>query len=76
MATPGRRKDPEYKKEDLVKMIVEWTAKGVTRARQIQYIQDLGYGVDYAYYLFKEAKPAIDETLKDIGKNILESTIA
>ena len=78
MATPGRRKTSEttYKKEDLVKMVVDWTAKGVNRARQLQYIQDLGYGVDYGYYIFKEAKPLINELLKDIGKGLLEETIA
>jgi len=72
----ARRKDPEYKKEDLIKMVVDWTAQGVTRARQIQYIQELGYGIDYAYQVFKDAKPLINEILKDIGKEILESTIA
>jgi hypothetical protein len=57
-------------------MVVEWTAKGVTRARQIQYIQELGYGIDYAYQVFKDAKPLINEMLKDIGKDILEETIS
>jgi hypothetical protein len=72
----ARKTNPEYKKEDLIKMVVEWTAKGVTRARQIQYIQELGYGIDYAYQVFKDAKPLINEMLKDIGKDILEETIS
>lgn len=72
----ARKKDPEYKKEDLIKMVVEWTAQGVTRARQIQYIREMGYGVDYAYQLFRDAKPIINEVLKDIGKDILEETIS
>lgn len=72
----ARKKDPEFKKEDLIKMVVEWTAQGVTRARQIQYIKEMNYGVDYAYQLFRDAKPIINEVLKDIGKDILEETIS
>jgi hypothetical protein len=72
----ARRKAPEYKKEDLIKMIVEWTGDGIVRGQQIQFIKALGYGIDYCYQLFKDAKPLIDEMLKDIGKGRLESTIA
>lgn len=72
----GRHTNPEYKKEDLIQMIVEWTAKGVTRMRQIESIEELGYSAIYAHKLIKEAKPLIDEVLADIGKDLFNQTIA
>jgi len=70
-----RHKNPTYKKEDLLKMIVEWKAEGVMHNTVIANIKALGYGIDYAYALLKEAKPLIIETLKDIAKDRIETTI-
>jgi len=72
----ARHTNPEYKKDDLIKMVVEWTGKGITRARQVRNIEDLGYGIDYAYQVLRDAKPLINELLKDIGKDMFEQTIA
>lgn len=72
----ARHKDPEYKKEDLMRMIVEWKAEGQMHNTVIANIKELGYSIDYAYALLREAKPLILETLKDLAKDRIETTIA
>lgn len=72
----ARHKNPEYKKEDLLRMIVEWKAEGRMHNTIIANIRELGYSIDYAYALLREAKPLIMETLKDLAKDRIETTIA
>jgi len=72
----ARHKNPEYKKEDLMRMIVEWKAEGRMHNTVIANIRELGYSIDYAYALLREAKPLIMETLKDLAKDRIETTIA
>jgi hypothetical protein len=72
----ARHKDPEFKKEDLLRMIVEWKAEGQMHNTVIANIKELGYSIDYAYALLREAKPLIMETLKDLAKDRIETTIA
>jgi len=71
----GRKKDPEFKKEDLIKLVVQWTATGVNKARQLKNIQEMGYSPEYGYQIFRDAKPLINEVLKDIAKELLEETL-
>jgi hypothetical protein len=71
----ARHKNPEYKKEDLLRMIVEWKAEGQMHNTVIANIKELGYSIDYAYALLREAKPLIMETLKDLAKDRIETTI-
>jgi valyl-tRNA synthetase len=69
----ARHKDPEFKKEDLLRMIVEWKAEGQMHNTVIANIKELGYSIDYAYALLREAKPLIMETLKDLAKDRIEN---
>jgi hypothetical protein len=71
----ARHKNPLYKKEDLLRMIVEWKAEGQMHNTIIAKIKELNYSIDYAYALLREAKPLIMETLKDIAKDRIETTI-
>jgi hypothetical protein len=57
-------------------MIVEWKAEGQMHNTVIANIKELGYSIDYAYALLREAKPLILETLKDLAKDRIETTIA
>ena len=72
----ARKKNSEVKKPDLIKKIVEWVGEGVGQAEMIQRIKDMGYCIQYAYLLLNEAKPLINEMLKDIGTERLNSTIS
>ena len=71
----ARKKTPIHKKDDLIKIIIERFASGVPQARVVQEIIDMGYSIPYFYDLYREAKPLIQETLKGIAENRLETTI-
>lgn len=71
-----RKKKPTYKKDDLIKMIVEWATSGVSSPEIRQKILKLGYQTSYYYTLYNEAKPIIRETLMDLAKDRLEETIS
>ena len=71
----ARKKTPIHKKDDLIKIIIERFASGVPQARVVQEIIDMGYSTPYFYDLYREAKPLIQETLKGIAENRLETTI-
>ena len=71
----ARKKTPTHKKDDLIKIIIERFASGVPQARVVQEIIDMGYSTPYFYDLYREAKPLIQETLKGIAENRLETTI-
>lgn len=70
-----RKKKPKFKKDDLVKMIVEWAIEGVPQAKIRENILNLGYQISYFYTLYNEAKPIIRETLIEVSKDRLEETI-
>jgi len=71
-----RKKKPKFKKDDLVKMIVDWAIDGIPQAKIKQDILKLGYQISYFYTLYNEAKPIIRETLIEVSKDRLEETIA
>ena len=71
-----RKKKPTYKKDDLIKMIVEWATSGVSSPEIRQKILKLGYQTSYYYTLYNEAKPIIRQTLMDLAKDRLEETIS
>ena len=72
----ARKKQPKYKKEDLVNMIVEWAIDGVPQTDIKKRIFKLGYEISYFYTLYNEAKPIIRQTLIEVSKDRLEETIA
>ena len=70
-----RKKKPTYKKDNLIKMIVDWVIDGVPQAKIREDILELGYQISYFYSLYNEAKPIIRETLIEVSKDRLEETI-
>lgn len=72
----ARKIDPKYKKQDLVNKIVELSCNGISQPEIIQWLKIEGEcKISYCYDLLREAKPIILETLKDISKDRLETTI-
>ena len=71
----ARKTNPKYKKEELVKMIVDWTIDGVPHASIKNNIKSFGYEVSYFYLLKKEAQSLIKEALIGVAEDRLESTI-
>lgn len=71
----ARKKTPTYKKDDLIKIIIERFTSGVPQASVVQEIINMGYSTPYFYDLYREAKPLIQEALKGIAENRLETTI-
>jgi hypothetical protein len=72
----ARKTQPKYKKDDLIKMIVEWVADGIPQATIKDNIKKLGYEISYFYELYRAAKPFVSEALAGIAENRLESTIS
>ena len=72
----ARKTNAKFKKQDLVKMIVDWTCEGIPQAQIKTNIMKLGYEISYFYTLHKEAKPLIKSALQHIIENKLEETIA
>ena len=72
-----RKKDPKYKKQDLINKAVELSCSGTLQQEIIQWLMNEGQcQIAYCYEILREAKPVIMETLKDISKDRLEKTIA
>jgi hypothetical protein len=72
----ARKLDPKYKKQDLINRIVEMSCSGISQPEILQWLKIEGdCKVSYSYELLREAKPIIIETLKDISKDRLETTI-
>ena len=72
----ARRKDPKYKKIDLITKVVEMTCSGISQPQIIEWLKSEGEcKIDYCYQILKDAKPIILDTLKDISKDRLEMTI-
>jgi len=71
----GRKKNSEFKKQDLIKFIVDWTCEGLPQAEIRRKFIGLGYEISYFYEVHKEAKPIIKDALQHIVENKLEETI-
>jgi hypothetical protein len=72
----SRKRDPKYKKIDLINKIVEMSCSGISQPEILLWLQSEGdCKISYSYELLREAKPIILETLKDISKDRLETTI-
>jgi hypothetical protein len=72
----ARKKEPTYKKQDLLNKIVEMSCSGVSQPEIVQWLlSEGGLQISYCYVLLREAKPTILTTLKDIAKDRLEETI-
>lgn len=72
----ARKRDPKYKKIDLINKIVEMSCSGVSQPEILVWLKSEGEcQLSYSYELLREAKPIILETLKDISKDRLETTI-
>jgi len=70
-----RKKDPKYKKQDLINMIVDMTLNGIPQEEIKQTIMSCGYGPSYYYEVSREAKPLIKEALVNMIENKFEETI-
>jgi len=72
----ARKKEPKYKKIDLIAKVVEMTTSGITQPEIKKWLMgEGGCKIDYVYQVLKDARPIIMETLKDISKDRLEVTI-
>ncbi len=71
----ARKKNAKYKKDDLIKMIVDKVCSGIPQAKIKEDIMGLGYGPVYFYELYRDAKPIFKEALKGVAENRLEFTI-
>lgn len=73
----ARKKDPKYKKIDLINKIVEMTCSGKSQPEVINWLKtEAECQISYIYECLREAKPIIIDTLKDLSKDRLEMTIA
>lgn len=72
-----RKKDPKYKKQDLINKIVDMSCTGTLQAEILNWLQSEGAcKISYCYELLREAKPIINDTLRDIAKDRIEKTLA
>jgi hypothetical protein len=71
-----RKRNPKYKKIDLITKVVEMTCNGISQHEVIDWLStEAECGTTYCYDILKEAKPIIMDALKDISKDRLEATI-
>jgi hypothetical protein len=72
----ARKKEPTFKKQDLINKIVEMSCSGISQPEIMNWLLSTGgLQISYCYVLLREAKPIILDTLKDISKDRLETTI-
>ena len=72
----ARKKEPTFKKQDLINKIVEMSCSGISQPEIMNWLLSTGgLQIAYCYVLLREAKPIILDTLKDISKDRLETTI-
>lgn len=71
-----RKKNPKYKKIDLINKIVEMSCSGIPQPEILKWLGGEGdCKISYSYDLIREAKPIILDVLKDLSKDRLETTI-
>lgn len=72
----ARKKEPTFKKQDLINKIVHMSCSGISQPEILQWLLTTGgLQISYSYELLRESKPIILDTLKDISKDRLETTI-
>ena len=73
----ARKIKPKYKKDDLIRIIVDKVCDGIPQAQIKKDIiaLDDGYSAVYFYELYRDAKPIFQAALKGVAENRLESTI-
>jgi hypothetical protein len=72
----ARKKEPKYKKIDLISKIVEMSTSGLSQPDILDWLSKEGeVQMSYSYELLRQAKPIILDTLKDLAKDRLEETI-
>lgn len=72
----ARKKEPKYKKIDLINKIVQMSTSGWSQPDILDWLNSEGeVQISYSYELLRQAKPIILDTLKDIAKDRLEETI-
>jgi hypothetical protein len=72
----ARKKEPKYKKIDLINKIVQMSTSGCSQPDILDWLNNEGeVQISYSYELLRQAKPIILATLKDIAKDRLEETI-
>ena len=72
----ARKKEPTYKKQDLINKVVELSCSGISQPEIMNWLLSTGgLQIAYCYVILKESKPIILATLKDIAKDRLEETI-
>jgi hypothetical protein len=72
----ARKKEPKYKKIDLINKIVQMSTSGWSQPDILDWLNNEGeVQISYSYELLRQAKPIILDTLKDIAKDRLEETI-
>ena len=72
----ARKKEPKYKKIDLINKIVEMSTSGSSQPDILDWLSKEGQvQMSYSYELLRQAKPIILDALKDIAKDRLEETI-
>lgn len=72
----ARKKEPKYKKIDLIAKVVEMTSSGIPQPEIKDWLMSEGEcKIDYVYQILTAAKPIILDTLKGIAADRLEETI-
>lgn len=72
----ARKKEPKYKKIDLVAKVVEMTTSGIAQPIVKEWLMNEGEcKIDYVYQVLNDAKPIILDILKGIAADRLEETI-
>lgn len=72
----ARKKEPKYKKIDLISKVVEMTTSGIAQPIVKEWLMNEGEcKIDYVYQVLNDAKPIILDILKGIAADRLEETI-
>lgn len=72
----ARKKEPKYKKIDLITRVVDMSCNGKSQPEILNWLMNDGdCAISYSYEILREAKPIILDTLRDISKDRLETTI-
>ena len=72
----ARKKEPKYKKIDLIAKVVEMTTSGIAQPIVKEWLMNEGEcKIDYVYQVLNDAKPIILDILKGIAADRLEETI-